>query len=150
MAGEWNGTKPGDERGDQCKDAAFQCELNRCRQSEGNEAADAREVDVDGSSQKFSAVFSVVPQQIANKHRSHIKTRDSRGPARTNRPHRRHSPFAIDQNPVAKCINHVRADQREGHRPHHVHGLQAATHREIEKQGQQADGQRLGVGNGEG
>ena len=62
VAGEWNGTKPGDERGDQCKDAAFQCELNRGRQSEGNEAADTREVDVDGSSQKFSAVFSVVPQ----------------------------------------------------------------------------------------
>ncbi len=51
MAGKRNGAKPGDERRDQRKNAALQCELNRGGQPEGNEATDSRQVDVDRSSQ---------------------------------------------------------------------------------------------------
>ncbi len=95
-------------------------------------------------------MFSVVPQQVADKHGGHVEPRDRRGPAGTNGTHRGRTPFAVDQNPVAERIDNVGANEREGYGFHHVHRLQAATHGEIEQQGQEACGQRLGVGNGKG
>ncbi len=95
-------------------------------------------------------MFSVVPKQVADKHGGHVKPRDRRGPAGTHRAHRWRSPLAEDQNPVAKCIDDVGADEREGYGLDHVHRLQAAANGEIEKQGQQAGSQRFGVGNGKG
>ncbi len=59
------------------------------------------------------------------------------------------SPVAVDENPVAEGVDDVGGDERESDDAHHVHGLQAAAHGEIEQQGKEADSERLGVGNGQ-
>src|SRR4029077_13477313 len=103
VAGKRNSAKPSDERRDESKDAALQRELNGSRESQSNEAADARQVDVDGSAQQFGSVLPVVPEQVTDEHRGHVKPGDGRRPAGTNRTHSGRSPFAVNENPIADC-----------------------------------------------
>jgi hypothetical protein len=109
--------------------------------------APKRQINIHGSSQKFGAMFAVVPQQVTDQHAGHVRPGNCRGPAGADCAHRVHTQLSIDQDPVAEGVDDVCADQCERHGLHHVHGLQAAAHGEIEKKREESSDESFAVGN---
>ena len=149
MAGERHGAEARDQGGDHGEDSALERELNGGRIAEGDEAANAREINVDGSFEQIGAMAAVVPQEIDDQDGGHVQARDGGGPAGADGAHGGRSPVSVNKNPVADGVDDVGGDEREGHDADHVHGLEAAADGEIEEQGEESHGESLGVGNGE-
>ncbi len=110
-------------------------------------ALDAGKINVYRRLQEYGAVLAVVPKQINDEHERHVAAGDSGRPAGADRTHIREAPFAVNQNIVAEGIDNVRGNEGEHDGANHVHRLQAAAQREIEKQRQKSDAEGFGVGN---
>ncbi len=123
---KWHGSEARDQRRDEGKDAAFERKLHCGGKAKNEQSLDARKVEIDGRLQKFGAVLAVVPEQIDDKHERHVGAGERRGPAGADDAHVRQAPLTVDQRVIADGIDDVRGDQREGDRPDHVHGLDAA------------------------
>lgn len=148
VRGERDGPQASDERRDGGEDSAFERELHRGGNAERDEAANAREVHIDRSFEKFRAVLVVVPEKIADEDRSHVDAGDGGGPAGADGAHGGKAEFAVDEKPVEDGVDDVGGDERERDGADHVHGLQAAAHGEVEEQGKEPPNESFGVGNG--
>ena len=150
VAGQRNGAESGDERGDHGEDADFGGELQGGWQAEGNEAADALDIDFDGSLKEVGAMAMVVPEQVADENEGQVGARDCSGPAGAGYAEGGHTEFAEDENVVAAEIDEIGGDQGEGDGADHVHPLEGAAYREIEEQRKHADGEGAHVGKSQG
>src|SRR5579883_1326759 len=150
VTGEGDGAEASDESGGERENADFKGDLNGRGQAEEDEAPNADEINVHGSFEQLGAVAAVVPKQIADKDERQIHAGKRGGPPGTDDAHGRSAPFAVDENPVEEGVDDVGGDQREGHGPDQIHGLNAAADSEIEEQRKESEGQRLHVRHGEG
>src|SRR5208337_1228862 len=133
VASERNGCQPCDERGDEGENTDFGGELQCCGQAEGNEAADALDIDFNGSFQKVGAVAVVVPEKIADQNEGEVGARDGRGPAGAGHTKRGEAELAKDEDVIASEVDKVGSDQGEGDGANHVHALKGAANGEVEQ-----------------
>jgi len=148
VAGERNGSKARDERGDEGEDADLSGELQRGGQAEGNEAADALDIDLNGSFQKVGAVAMVIPEEIADENESKVGAGNGRGPAGAGDAEGGEAELAKDEDVVAEEVDEVGGDQGEGDGANYVHALEGAADGEVEQQREEADGEGAHVGEG--
>src|SRR5262249_54073580 len=148
MRGERDSSEARDERGGGGEDSTFERELHSGGNAERDEAADAWQVYIDRSLEKFGTVLVVVPKKIADEDGGHVDAGDGRGPAGTDSAHGGKAEFAVDEQPVEDGVDDVWGGERECGRAGQAHGLKAAGHREAEEEGEEAPGESVGVGNG--
>jgi len=149
VAGEGNGAETADERGDHGEDADFGGELQGSGQAEGNEPADALDIDFDRSFQEVGAMAMVVPEQVADENKGEVGARDSGGPTGAGDTKGRHAEFAEDEDVVAEEVDEIGGDEGEGNGANHVHALEGAANGEVEKEREKASAEGVHVGNGE-
>src|SRR5262249_44796736 len=107
MRGERDGTETCDERSHGSENSALERELARGGNTERDEAADARQVHINGSFEQLGAVFVVVPEKIADQDSSHVHARDGGGPAGANGAHGGEAELAVDEQPVEDGVDDV-------------------------------------------
>ena len=144
-----DGSQARDECGNESKDGDFSGELKRSGEAEGDEFANAGEVGLHGSAEQFSFVARIVPEQIDDEHECEISARNTRGDARAGYTVSGKAEFAEDEDIITDKIDEVGTDQGEGDRADHIHTLEGAADREVEKKRKKSGGKRAHVGSGQ-
>jgi len=129
-----NFVEPRDHSGHDGEDRALEQDLAGGRQSQLDEAANARRRRPPGDAEQPVSGAALVPQDGAQQNGGHVGARERSGKRRPRDAHGRHAPVAEHQHPVAGGVHQVGGHQRESHRFDDVHRLQIAAESGVEQQ----------------
>ena len=149
VAGEWNRAEPRDERGDGGENADFGGELDAGGETEADEAADACEIRSEFHFAQAGMIVRIVPEEIKDEDGGQIGAGDDGGDAGADDAQLWKAEVAEDEGVVAEEVDDVRGDESERDWADDVHALECAAKGEIEKQGQEAEGEGVHVRAGE-
>ena len=148
MSGLGHGAEARNQESYEREDADLGGLLKGGGKAEDDELADPIQVGLHGSLEQFGFVARVVPQEINNENQREVAAGDAGGDAGAGDAVCGNTESAKDQKVIAKEVDEVCGNEREGDRTDHVHALKCAADSEVEEQRHKAGREGPHVGSG--